>query len=186
MLQLSVNRDMLVESQLTEVSTVGSLLPGHQVSALVTAVDPSGLNVQVGGFFEGTIDLAHVDLKEQDVEDQFKTGKKVRASRLALPPRQILKAPQIKARIIYDNLSTTPRRFGLSVLPHILSLASPVLAGSSQPIEQGVEIGKTLSSVEVTRILPDWGVMCRTDDGLTGFAHVCCSQFCFSCGAACN
>lgn len=77
-LHLSVNRDMLVESQLKEVSTVGSLLPGHQVSALITAVEPSGLNVQIGGFFEGTIDLAHLDLHEEDIEEQFKTGKKVR------------------------------------------------------------------------------------------------------------
>lgn len=69
---------MLVESQLSEVSTVGSLLPGHQVSALVTAIEPAGLNVQICGFFEGTIDLAHIELTEDDLEDQFKIGKKVR------------------------------------------------------------------------------------------------------------
>lgn len=79
---------------------------------------------------------------------------------------------QIKARIIYDNLSTTPRRFALSTLPHILALSSPVLPGTSKTIEEAVEIGKTLASVEITRILPDWGVMCRSDDGLRGFAHV--------------
>lgn len=78
MLQLSVNRSLLAESQLTEVTNVGSLLPGHQVSALVTSVDAAGLNVQVCGFFEGTIDLAHLDLKEEDIEDQYKVGTKVR------------------------------------------------------------------------------------------------------------
>jgi rRNA biogenesis protein RRP5 len=76
-MQLSVNQDLIVESQLGEVSTVGSLLPGHQVSALITSVDNSGLNVQVCGFYEGTLDLAHLQLTEADIEDQFKVGKKV-------------------------------------------------------------------------------------------------------------
>lgn len=78
-MQLAVNREMLVESQLNEVSTVGSLLPGHQVSALITSVDGAGLNVQVCGFFEGTLDLAHLDLNGEDIDDLFKVGKKVRS-----------------------------------------------------------------------------------------------------------
>lgn len=81
---------------------------------------------------------------------------------------------QVTARIIYDNLATTPRRFGLSALPHVVSLSSPVLPGGTEPLEQAVQIGKTLASVEITRVLPDWGVMCRTNDGLKGFAHVSC------------
>lgn len=79
---------------------------------------------------------------------------------------------QVKARVIYDNLATTPRRFALSALPHVLGFSSPLLPGQTKPIEQAVEVGKTLSSVEITRILPDWGVICKTDDGLQGFAHV--------------
>jgi rRNA biogenesis protein RRP5 len=53
-----------------------------------------------------------------------------------------------------------------------LALSSPLLPGQTKPLEQAVEVGKTLSSVEITRILPDWGVICKTDDGLQGFAHV--------------
>lgn len=77
-MQLSVNQDLIAESQISEVSTVGSLLPGHQVSALITSVDNAGLNVQVCGFYEGTLDLAHLAITEDDIEDQFKVGKKVR------------------------------------------------------------------------------------------------------------
>jgi rRNA biogenesis protein RRP5 len=76
-MQLSVNQELIVESQLSEVSTVGSLLPGHQVSALITSVDTAGLNVQICGFYEGTLDLAHLNMTEDDIEDQFKVGKKV-------------------------------------------------------------------------------------------------------------
>jgi rRNA biogenesis protein RRP5 len=79
-MQLSVNQDLIAESQISEVSTVGSLLPGHQVSALITSVDGAGLNVQVCGFYEGTLDLAHLQITEDDIEDQFKVGKKVRPS----------------------------------------------------------------------------------------------------------
>ena len=171
-MQLAINREMLVESQLNEVSTVGSLLPGHQVSALITSVDGAGLNVQVCGFFEGTIDLAHLDLDGEDIDDLFKVGKKVRLA--SVTDRDRLLMEQVTARVIYDNLATTPRRFALSTLPHILSLSSPILPGSTEPLEKAVQIGKTLASVEVTRVLSDWGVMCRTNDGLRGFAHVSC------------
>lgn len=75
-MQLSVNQDLIAESQISEVSTVGSLLPGHQVSALITSVDSAGLNVQVCGFYEGTLDLAHLEITKDDIEDQFKVGKK--------------------------------------------------------------------------------------------------------------
>lgn len=84
----------------------------------------------------------------------------------------MLIALQIRARVIYDSLATTPRRFACSVLPHILSLSSPTLPDQTTPIEQGIPIGKLLSSVTVSRVIPEWGVMCRTDDGLEGFAHV--------------
>lgn len=75
--QLSIEAERLVGSPLGEVSNVGSILPGHLVSALVTAVVPSGLNVKVCGFFEGTVDLAHVDAGGEDLEEKYKIGKKV-------------------------------------------------------------------------------------------------------------
>jgi len=56
---------------------VGSILPGHLVTALVTAVVPSGLNVQVCAFYDGTIDLAHLGLAGSDIDDKYKVGKKV-------------------------------------------------------------------------------------------------------------
>jgi rRNA biogenesis protein RRP5 len=57
--------------QLTEATSAHALLPGTLVSALVTAVVPSGLNLQVLGYFGGTIELFHLpggtdDIKEGD------------------------------------------------------------------------------------------------------------------------
>lgn len=40
------------------------------------------------------------------------------------------------------------------------------------PLELGVPIGKLLSSVKIIRVIQEWGVLCRTDDGLEGFVHI--------------
>ncbi|WWC95372.1 hypothetical protein V866_002234 [Kwoniella sp. B9012] len=152
--QLSLDPLELPRSTTSEVSTVGSLTPGHLITALITAVVPSGLNVKVCGFYDGTIDLAHLPLGEDDVESKYKIGKKVRA------------------RIIYDNLSTTPPTFALSALPHVVGLTSPTKEGEQLPLEHAVPIGKLYPSVKVVRVMPDWGVICRTNDGLDGFCHI--------------
>jgi len=79
-LQLSLNPQTAVKGQLNEVSSVSSILPGHLVSTLITAVMPSGLNVKIGGFFDGTIDLTHLALGDAEIEDRYKVGKKVCSS----------------------------------------------------------------------------------------------------------
>lgn len=79
---------------------------------------------------------------------------------------------QVKARIIYDNLAITPRRFALSVLPHIVELSSPIAPGTDKPVEELINIGMTFSAVEVVRVLNDWGLVVKTQAGLEGFAHV--------------
>nr|XP_019009138.1 rRNA biogenesis protein RRP5 [Kwoniella pini CBS 10737]OCF47919.1 rRNA biogenesis protein RRP5 [Kwoniella pini CBS 10737] len=152
--QLSLEPLELTRSTVSEVTTVSSLTPGHLITALITAVVPSGLNVKVCGFYDGTIDLAHLPLGEDDVENKYKIGKKVRA------------------RIIYDNLSTTPATFALSALPHVVNLTSPMKEGEDVPLEHAVPIGKLYQSVKVVRVMPDWGVIVRTSDGLDGFCHI--------------
>ncbi len=79
---------------------------------------------------------------------------------------------KVKARIIYDSLSVTPRHFALSVLPHIIALSTPTAAKSETPLEEAIPVGKVLQSVRVIRVIPEWGVVCRTDDGLEAFVHV--------------
>lgn len=76
-MQLSLNNQTAVKGQLNEVSNVASILPGHLVSTLITAVMPSGLNVKIGGFFDGTIDLSHLPLGDKEIEEVYKVGKKV-------------------------------------------------------------------------------------------------------------
>lgn len=152
---LSLDQQTLIHSALTEVSTIGSLLPGSLVSTLITAIVPSGLNVKICGFFDGTIELAHLGIGEDDIEDRFKLGKK------------------IKARILFDTVASgSERRFALSVLPHIFNLTSPLTGYEQIPLEKAIPIGTTLQSVKVIRVMPDWGVVCRTSDGIDGFTHI--------------
>jgi rRNA biogenesis protein RRP5 len=75
---LTLDPTALRRAQLSEISNIGSILPGHAISALITAVTPSGLNVKVCGFFDGTIDLAHLGLGVEDIDEKYKIGKKVR------------------------------------------------------------------------------------------------------------
>ena len=60
--------------KLSEATSANALLPGTLVSALVTAIVPSGLNIQVLGFFNGTIELFHLP----GGIDSVKIGEKVR------------------------------------------------------------------------------------------------------------
>lgn len=62
--------------KVSEISTVASVLPGILVNALITGVRPSGLNVQLLGYFDGTLDQYH--LGPGEVVDRFKLGDKVR------------------------------------------------------------------------------------------------------------
>jgi hypothetical protein len=68
------------------------------VHSLITNASPEGLNLQVLGFFDGTIDAYH------------------------LPPNEIYKIGQkVRCRVLYD-IASTPPRFALSLSPHTLSL----------------------------------------------------------------
>ena len=78
---------------------------------------------------------------------------------------------QIRARIIYDSASTGTKRFSLSNLPHVISLGSATAPQQSTSLEDAVVLGK-IFSVTVTRVISEWGVVCKTDDGISGFVHV--------------
>ena len=88
--------------QLSELSTAEGILPGALVKSLVTSVSAQGLVLQVLGYFTGTIDLSHLNTQSPTTEKRFQIGKTV------------------YARILWDSPGT--KQFGLSVLPHVVSL----------------------------------------------------------------
>ncbi|KAF8078800.1 hypothetical protein FPV67DRAFT_79954 [Lyophyllum atratum] len=142
-------------SSLSEVTNASSLLPGTLVQALITAVNPSGLNLQVLGFFEGTVDQIHM---RHDAEKPYKVGKK------------------IKARVLYD-FSSSPPRFSLALTEHVVGL-SPRRLGREEKRSGGVTmqeaypVGKIVETVKVTRLESERGVVAEVEPGLEGFVHI--------------
>ncbi|KAG8718425.1 rRNA biogenesis protein rrp5, partial [Ceratobasidium sp. 394] len=167
---LSVKFEDVRAAALTEATSVHGLLPGVLVSVLVTAIVPSGLNVQILGFFNGTIELFHLP---RGIE-KFKLGDKV------------------KARVLWDLPGSSPPKFALSLLPHVLGLVPastlppPLLSSEGEPkkrkrrkeAEDGVKlaeaypVGMILESVRVTRVESEWGLVCQVGEGVDGFVHI--------------
>lgn len=142
--------------QLSEVTNVSSILPGTLVQSLITAVHPTGLNLQVLGFFEGTVDQLH--LRHDATEKTYKVGKKV------------------KARVLYD-FSATPPRFALSLAEHVLGLGVRRLKRDTKPstspgIQEAYPVGTVLNDLKVLRVETERGLILEVEPGLEGFVHV--------------
>ena len=142
--------------QLNEVTNVTSILPGELVQCLITAVSTLGLNVQVLGYFDGTIDECHLPLG--DPTEEFKAGKKV------------------KARVLYEIPGTSPPRFALSLANHIVSLKQKFIGaggdGEVTSIDEAYPIGTTLDAVKIVKVEAERGLLVDVQDNLQGFVHV--------------
>ncbi|CAE6485208.1 unnamed protein product [Rhizoctonia solani] len=165
---LSTKSDAVQSASLTEATSAHALLPGALVSALVTAVVPSGLNLQVLGYFGGTIELFHLP----NGTDSIKEGEKV------------------KARILWDIPGSSPPRFALSLLPHVVQLKSasiqlaPVkeskkskkkaelISEDAPTLREAYPVGMLLEAVKVTRVESEWGLVCEAADGIGAFVHI--------------
>ncbi|KAJ8488314.1 hypothetical protein ONZ45_g14005 [Pleurotus djamor] len=139
-------------SLISEVTNVTSVLPGTLVQSLVTAVHPTGLNLQVLGFFDGTIEQLHLE-----PDHTYKVGKKV------------------KARILYDY-SLSPPRFALSLRRHVVSLKPKSISkgedDEASPLQTAYPQGTILESVKVTKVEPERGLYVEIVPALEGFVHI--------------
>lgn len=144
--------------QLTEVNHVSSVLPGTLVQTLITAVHPTGINLQVLGFFDGTVDEFH--LPRRMTEKSLKIGLKV------------------KARVLY-YLPSAPPKLALSLNEHVVRLTSrdviPQGSDTHFPMQEIYPIGTLVNDVKVLRVEAERGLTVRLDSGVDGFVHVCTS-----------
>ncbi|GJJ09847.1 hypothetical protein Clacol_004071 [Clathrus columnatus] len=148
---VSVEPEKIKSSTLTALTSVTSVLPGTLVQALITAVLSSGLNVQVLGFLNGTIDISHI--ASQDFPEKFKLGQK------------------IKARVLWDIASLEPRQFSLSLLPHIINLDNPRM-NDGQLIQEGFPVGTILDSVKVVRTESEYGLNIQVQEDVPGYTYI--------------
>ena len=142
--------------QVSEVSNVASVLPGLLVQGIITAIQPNGLNLQILGFYHGTIDQFH--LPPGDVEEKFQLGQKV------------------KARILYDISPSTPPRFALSLSDHVIAFTDKwanTLDGKTNTVMYSAyPVGTVLQAVKVLRVESERGLVVEVTPGLEGFVHV--------------
>src|SRR5436190_7332588 len=126
------------------------------VQSLVTAVQPSGLNLQTLGFFYGTVDQFH--LVPGPTDKNYKLGKK------------------LKARVLY-GIASTPPRFALSLADHVINLAPRSVkddgdSDSATPLQEAYPVGMVLDAVKVVRVEPSQGLVVEVQVGMQGFIHV--------------
>ncbi|KAK7059164.1 rRNA biogenesis protein rrp5 [Paramarasmius palmivorus] len=152
--EVTTDSKIFATSSLNEINSVTSVLPGSLVQALITAVQPTGLNLQVLGFFDGTVDQSH--LPRQIPEKGFKVGKK------------------LKARVLYD-FSTSPPRLALSLNEHIVKLDVRRVGdnkGDLPSLPEAYPVGMIVENAKVTRLEPERGLFIETDNGVEGFVHI--------------
>ncbi|KAG2184029.1 hypothetical protein INT44_009040 [Umbelopsis vinacea] len=132
-------------------SVINSIVPGNLISANVAAVYANGLVVSFMGFFEASIDLAHLDVKAQDIESKYKLGQK------------------LKARILFCSFSTSPKRIGASLLPNIVDLKQ-----DNTPLDAQFPIGMIFDRVIVKRVESKNGLIVEIDGHkeVNGFVHI--------------
>ena len=135
---------------MTEVSNVTSVLPGALVQSLITAVSDHGLGLQVLGYFDGTIDLHHLPMR--DPQKKYKAGQKV------------------KARVLYEYGAASPPKFALSLVDHVINLQTKQVKGSH--ISESYPIGMILDNVKVVGVEGEHGVTVEVTPDVTGFIHV--------------
>ncbi|KAF8222115.1 hypothetical protein L208DRAFT_1324246 [Tricholoma matsutake] len=140
-------------SSLSEVTNVTSILPGALVQSLVTAVSPHGLNLQVLGFFDGTVDQLHLTRPPSE----YKVGKKV------------------KGRVLYD-FSSTPPRFALALADHVIALRSRRIKALNESEDQTLQaiypVGKIVEEAKVVRLEAERGILVEIEPGFEGFVHI--------------
>lgn len=147
---VSVDPRGIQSSSITEVSNVTSVLPGILGQALITAISPSGINLQILGFFDATADEFNVP---NNPAKPFKIGQKV------------------KARILYEIAGSSPPKFSVSLLDHIINLKEKLSTGDAA-IHLAYPIGTILDAVTVKRVEPERGLVVEVQPHLDGFIHI--------------
>ncbi|KAI8646880.1 hypothetical protein BD408DRAFT_428276 [Parasitella parasitica] len=138
-------------------SRVTSVLPGQLVSGVIDAIQSNGLGVKMQGLYATTIDQSHIPAS-QDIEKEYKLGQ------------------SINFRTLFTILNTEEKKIGGSVLPHVLELDVPTVAGdkkSDKFIAQVFPAGSFLEKVQVARVNKT-GVWVTLDgvSGVSGYVHV--------------
>ncbi len=141
---------------LTEASTVNVFLPGAAVEIIVSEVSGGGIAGKIMGMVDATADVIHSGLAmtEKKGDDQFKVGSK------------------IKARVLNTFPTSDNPKIGISVLGHILRLASSPQKDSVDPL-QVLPLSSFIEEAKVFKVERSIGLFMDVGvPSLPGFAHI--------------
>ena len=144
---------------LTEAPTIDVFLPGTAVDVLIADSTSSTITGKIMGLIDATADAYHSGATEKgaDVSQKHKLGSKV------------------KARILFTCPDSEPRKVGISLLDHVVSLSFRM---SGKPKERKppldlLPISTIVETAKVIKVAP--GVGAFFDLGVrdvVGFAHI--------------
>ncbi|KNG52540.1 nucleic acid-binding protein [Stemphylium lycopersici] len=144
---------------LTEAPTIDVFLPGTAVDLLVTENTANTITGKILGLVDATADAYHSGATEKaaDMSQKHKIGSKV------------------KARVLFTCPGSEPRKVGVSLLDHVVSLSTRM---SGKPKERKppidlLPISTILDTAKVVKVAPGHGAF--FDLGIkdvVGFAHI--------------
>lgn len=144
---------------LVEGPTVDTFLPGTAVELLINDITAKGITGKVMGMIDVTSDLIHSGAITggKDLDRKYKIGTK------------------IKGRIIFTFPTADPRKLGISLLDHVLSLAPQKTIKDGQPCSPLDVLSLSTIAEEVTVKKVEASIGLFVDIGLKdvpGFVHI--------------
>ncbi|ORY15336.1 rRNA biogenesis protein-like protein RRP5 [Clohesyomyces aquaticus] len=143
----------------TDASAIDVFIPGTAVDMLITDSTPTTVTGKIMGLLDATADNVHSGAAEtgQDLSDKYSPGSK------------------IKARVVYTFPDADPKKVGVSLLEHVLSL-SPRMSGKSREKKSAVDMVPISSTVEEAKVIsvePMGGLYLDLGfKGVLGYAHI--------------
>ncbi|PWN19489.1 nucleic acid-binding protein [Microstroma glucosiphilum] len=155
-----------------DAPSASALVPGCQVTALITASLPTGLNAKLWGMFDATIDSFHLPAPlpaGKEMHEVYKVGSKIKA-RILWESRKNEMGGLVAST---GEEEAGPRAVALSAAPHILSLSAPNAGDKAQQsLSEAYPIGAKVEA-KVTHTDSEWGLTCSVSSAnIQGFTHI--------------
>lgn len=146
---------------LSDAPTVDCFLPGTAVECLVSEATPSGIVAKAMGVLDMTADVIHSGsaASDRDLANKYPVGKK------------------IKGRVICTFPDVEPRKVGITLLDHVLSLKShPTLTKPETKDKSPTEalpLSTVIPEAKVVKVEPGMGLLVDVGvKGILGYVHI--------------
>jgi rRNA biogenesis protein RRP5 len=142
---------------LGQAPNVDLFLPGTAVEMLITDVTTEGVTGKLMGLLDATADLFQSGAAEsqKNLADKYKIGSKTRA------------------RIICTFPNSEPRKVGVSLLNHVITLAPRSEKITLKNPSDALPISSIVEEAIITKVEPATGLFLNLGvKGLRGFAHI--------------